>query len=212
MRSARKLPCEALHARLSRERGPAGGRGGDGGAKDITRRRATHSFSFVFSVVIFSLKFMYSVLSVRYFTRQARMNPMNCSASTRDQMPSTRDHLPETRFVLFYTFFADKNRIPENRPLCVALDPCERTKWHGHRNANNSREHIQISAAFDSCEHLRKHGDELTQLLGRVKKNISWSQSNSLCYDSARTQNRHTCDAFCDTLTSRSFPRDECRN
>ena len=134
------------------------------------------------------------------------------AASTRDQMPSTRDHLPETRFVLFYAFFADKNRIAENRPLCVALDPCERTKWHGHRNANNSREHIQISAAFDSCEHLRKHGDELTQLLGRVKKNISWSQSNSLCYDSARTQNRHTCDAFCDTLTSKSFPRDECRN
>ena len=34
------------------------------------------------------------------------------AASTRDQMPSTRDHLPETRFVLFYAFFADKNRIP----------------------------------------------------------------------------------------------------
>ena len=97
MRSARKLPCEALPARLSRERGPAGGRGGDGGAKDITRRRATHSFSFVFSVVIFSLKFMYSVIflcisTIFYETSSYEPHELlgSSAASTRDQMPETR--------------------------------------------------------------------------------------------------------------------------
>ena len=104
MRSARKLPCEALPARLSRERGPAGGRGGDGGAKDITRRRATHSFSFVFSVLIFSLQYVYSVIflcisTIFYETSSYEPHELlgSSAASTRDQMPSTRDHLPETR-------------------------------------------------------------------------------------------------------------------
>ena len=122
MRSARKLPCEALPARLSRERGPAGGRGGDGGAKDITRRRATHSFSFVFSVVIFSLKFMYSVLSVRYFTRQARMNPTNCSVLPR-HLPETRCRLPETIYPrpdsCFSTLFSPTRIEFLKTDLCV---------------------------------------------------------------------------------------------
>ena len=122
MRSARKLPCEALPARLSRERGPAGGRGGDGGAKDITRRRATHSFSFVFSVLIFSLKFMYSVLSVRYFTRQARMNPMNCSVLPR-HLPETRCRLPETIYPrpdsCFSTLFSPTRIEFRKTDLCV---------------------------------------------------------------------------------------------
>ena len=122
MRSARKLPCEALPARLSRERGPAGGRGGDGGAKDITRSRATHSFSFVFSVVIFSLKFMYSVLSVRYFTRQARMNPTNCSVLPR-HLPETRCRLPETIYPrpdsCFSTPFLSTRIEPRKTDVCV---------------------------------------------------------------------------------------------
>lgn len=135
MRSARKLPCEALPARLSRERGPAGGRGGDGGAKDITRRRATHSFSFVFSVLIFSLKFMYSALFsrvhawyfniydiLRYFTRQARMNPTNCSVFPR-HLPETRCRLPETIYPrpdsCFSTLFSPTRIEFLKTDLCV---------------------------------------------------------------------------------------------
>ena len=122
MRSARKLPCEALPARLSRERGSAGGHGGDGGAKDIIRRRATHSFSFVFSVLIFSLKFSIPCIPLRYFTRQARMNPTNCSVFPR-HLPETRCRLPETIYPrpdsCFSTLFSPTRIEFLKTDLCV---------------------------------------------------------------------------------------------
>ena len=86
---------------MSRERGPAGGRGGDGGAKDITRSRATHSFSFVFfSCNIFvEIHVFRSISTIFYETSSYEPHELlgSSAASTRDQMPSTRDHLPETR-------------------------------------------------------------------------------------------------------------------
>ena len=120
MRSARKLPCQALPARLSRERGPAGGRGGDGGAMHIIRRRATHSFSFVVSVLIFSLQYVYSVIflcisTIFYETSSYEPHELlgSSAASTRDQMPETR---PDS---CFSTPFLSTRIEPRKTDVCV---------------------------------------------------------------------------------------------